>query len=324
MSATNIPKFAFILKESYGPASFENDLGFAILLAMQTSDQTTQSMLKMVWAAISFGVMATFVKVACKTLPSIEVVFFRSFLGSIAMGLIIFKEGASWRGKNFKILMLRGIFGFAALSLHFYAISKLHLGTAVMLNYTAPIFVVILARLILGERTTWLVKSAIAFSFVGLYLLVASQFEIKAIPILVGILSGIFAAVAYVLIRYNDEGESPYTIIFYFTTISTIGSLPLLALNFHWPNFGEWLALLGVSAGAFFGQVWMTRSIQSAPVSFVVPFSYLTPVFAAVLGVVFWKEYLSLQTLIGGCVIIVSGILIYLFREKMSFIPLEE
>ena len=278
----------------------------------------------MICAAFSFGVMATFVKIACETLSSIEVVFFRSILGSIAIGLMIAKEGVSWRGKNFKILVLRGVFGFAALSLHFYAISKLHLGTAVMLNYTAPIFVVILARLVLQEKTTWIVKSAIAFSFVGLYLLAAPQFEAKAIPTFIGILSGIFAAIAYVLIRFNDEGESPYTIIFYFTTISTIGSLPFLALDFHWPNSSEWLALLGVSAGAFFGQVWMTRYIQTAPVSFVLPFSYLTPVFAALLGVILWKEYLGFETLLGGGIIIASGILIYLFREKTVFIPIEE
>ena len=129
---------------------------------------------------------------------------------------------------------------------------------------------------------------------------------------------------AYVFIRFNDEGESPYTIIFYFTGISTIGSLPLLAASFHWPSTLEWLALLGVTVGAFFGQVWLTKSIQTAPVSFVLPFSYLTPVFCTVLGAVIWKEYLSVQAIIGGAIVIISGVVIYLFREKTPFIPLEE
>jgi len=240
------------------------------------------------------------------------------------IGAMIWKERVPWIGKNPKIMVLRGIFGFAALSMHFYAISKLNLGIAVMLNYTAPIFVVIFARFALKERTTWIVKAAIFFSFLGLYLLGTPQFDVKPIALLIGILSGISAAVAYVLIRFSSEEDSPYTIIFYFTTISTIGSFPLLAFGFHWPNITEWLMLLGVSVSAFFGQVWLTKSIQNAPVSFVLPFSYLTPVFAAILGALIWKEYLGMQSVVGGSIIIASGIVIYLFREKTPFIPLEE
>ena len=291
---------------------------------MQDWDQTAKSILAMVWAAISFGVMAAFVKLASKSVSPIEIVFFRSALGSIMIAVTIWKKRVSWIGKNPIVMIQRGIFGFVALSTHFYAISKLNLGTAVMLNYTAPIFVVIFANALLKERITWIVKTAVFISFFGLYLLIAPQFEAKPIPILVGILSGISAAVAYVMIRFSSDEDSPYTIIFYFTTISTIGSLPFLRLNFHWPNLFEWIPLLGVTVSAFFGQVWLTKSIQSAPVSFVLPFSYLTPVFAAILGALFWKEYLGIWALIGGLMIIASGIVIYVLREKTPFIPLEE
>lgn len=277
----------------------------------------------MTWAAISFGVMATFVKFTCQSLPSIEVVFFRSLFGTVAIGAMMWREGASWIGKHPHILMLRGIFGFAALSLHFYAISKLDLGTAVMLNYTAPIFVIVFARIILREKMTWQVNVAILSSFIGLYLLAGPQLEAKLIPILLGLASGIFAALAYVMIRFKGEEESPYTIIFYFTAISTIGALPFLKTDFHWPNAPEWFSLAGVTVGAFFGQVWMTRSIQNAPVSFVLPFTYLTPVVAAVVGAALWKEYLGIQAVLGGLIIIGSGVAIYLVRER-PFIPLEE
>lgn len=288
------------------------------------NDQTAKSVLKMVLAAVSFAVMATFVKFASKTVPSVEVVFFRSILGTLMIAVVIWKEKASWLGQNPKILVLRGVFGFLALSLHFYAIAKLDLGTAVMLNYTAPIFAVIFARFILNEKTTWKVSMVILCSFFGLYLLAGPEFQAKPIPILIGILSGIFAALAYVFIRFNGENESPYTIIFYFTAISTIGSLPLLPLGFHWPNAHEWFGLIGVTIGAFFGQVWLTKSIQGSPVSFILPFSYLTPVFCAIGGAIIWKEFLSVQTAIGGLIIIASGIAIYIFREKTTFIPLEE
>jgi drug/metabolite transporter (DMT)-like permease len=287
-------------------------------------DPIARSVAEMIGAALSFGFMALFVKLASHTLSFIEVVFFRSLLGSIAIGAMLWKEKASWIGKNPKILAFRGIFGFLALSTHFYAIGELKLGTAVMLNYTAPIFVVILARIFLKERTARGVKFAILTSFLGLYLLAAPQFEAKPFAILMGIISGIFAATAYIFIRSSSEEDSPYTIIFYFTAVSTIGTIPLLSSHFVWPNIIEWLWLLGLSVGSFFGQVGLTKSIQTAPVSFVLPFSYLTPVFAAILGAFLLKEYLSFQAMIGGIIIIGSGVAIYLFREKTAFIPLEE
>lgn len=278
----------------------------------------------MILAALSFSVMVIFVKVASKNLSPMEVVFVRSILGTGAIALMIWKERASWLGQNQKIMVLRGIFGFGALAMHFYAIAKLNLATAVILNYTAPIFVAVFARLILGEKSSRIVNLAVVSSFIGLYLLASPQFEAKPVPFLIGVLSGIFAALAYVMIRFGGENESPYTIIFYFTAISTIGSFPLMLPHVRWPNLNEWLALTGLSVGAFFGQVWLTKSIQRAPISLVLPFSYLTPVFAAMAGVFIWKEYLSAQSVVGGIVIILSGVVIYLRGRKTSFIPIEE
>ena len=90
------------------------------------------------------------------------------------------------------------------------------------------------------------------------------------------------------------------------------------------PNLTEWIILLGITAGSFVGQIGLTRSIQTAPVSFILPFSYLTPVVSAILGAILWKEFLNIQAAIGGILIIASGIIIYIFREKTPFIPLEE
>lgn len=284
----------------------------------------TRGIFQMMAAAFSFGIMVTFVKWVCENLSSFEVVFFRSLFGTITIGFVIWKEKVSFLGLNPKILVLRGLSGFTALSMHFYAIKHLHLGTAVMLNYTAPIFAAILARTVLKEKTSRLTKIAVLTSFIGLYLLVAPQFEAKPFSLIIGILSGIFAAISYILIRYNDEGESPYTIVFYFTAISTIGSLPALKLGFVWPSWMGWFGLLGVTGGAFFGQIYLTKAIQNTPVSVVMPFAYLTPVIASIAGMIFWKEFLNPWAMAGGVIIIASGVAIYLFRQKPTYVPLEE
>ena len=155
----------------------------------------------MVIASVFFGAMTGFVKFASETLPVFEIVFLRSLLGSFMMGCVILKEKGSFVGKNPFLLALRGIFGFVALVMNFYAISKLNLGTAVILNYTSPIFVAIIALVLLKERISGILLILTSMCFVGVYLLVGPQFSFKSFPIMIGLLSGFMAALAYITIR---------------------------------------------------------------------------------------------------------------------------
>ena len=270
----------------------------------------------MVVAAFAFSTMTAFVKFASETMPPFEVVFFRSVFGSLMIGAVIWKEKVSFLGANRRMLVLRGIFGFIALAMNFYAIAKLNLGMAVMLNSTSPIFVAIFASLLLKDRITprlWLLT---LICFVGVYLLIGPQFSARPFPILIGLLSGVMAAAAFVTISAAEENESSYTIIFYFTMISTIGTAPLLHFGFVPLGAREWLGIIGVSIASFFGQVFITKSYREAPASLVSPFNYLTPVCSFLYGFLIWKDAATLQMIAGAGLIIVSGILIYLLEKK--------
>ncbi len=281
-------------------------------------------MIQMVFAAFSFSLMATFAKLGCETTPFIWLVFFRSLFGTLLMGLWLARKKITWTTKRPVILILRGLFGFGALTLHFYTIGRINLGTAVMLNYTSPIFVVIIAYLVLKEQVTKFIVAIVLISFVGLYLLAAPEFEAKPLPIFLGILSGISAAFAYIMIRFTRRSESPYTVIFYFTLVSTFASIPFVFPHLHSLSSIDLVAMAGVTMSAFFGQIFLTKSIQDAPVSLVLPFSYLTPVFAAIFAALFWKEYPTVKTLIGSSIIVASGASLYLMRTKRAYVPLEE
>ena len=106
----------------------------------------------MVKASFAFSLMALGVKLVSRTLPSLEAVFFRSLIGTIMIVAVMKAKGVSLWGRKKGLMILRGLSGFVALSLHFYTIEHLPLGTAVMLNYTSPIFVAVFAVLFLKER----------------------------------------------------------------------------------------------------------------------------------------------------------------------------
>ena len=265
-------------------------------------------------ASFAFSLMALCVKFASQTLPSLEIVFFRSLIGALMILTLIRAKKVSLFGKEKFLMILRGLCGFAALSLHFYTIARLPLGTAVLLNYTGPIFASLFAVFFLKEKPGILLFAMALISFTGVYFLTQADFRAAVLPFFLALLSGVFVGIVYVLIRAIRRRESPLTVIFYFTAVSTAGSLGFLPFGFKWPGLYEWLLLAGVGAGSFYGQLWMTTSLRRAPAALVSPFSYLAPLLSFVYGFIFFGEEWTFQSAWGAFLIILGGSLISYFE----------
>lgn len=273
----------------------------------------------MIQASASFSIMTLCVKLIGSRLPIFELVFFRSLIGMLMIAFLIRRKKISFLGQHRTKLILRGISGFLALASFFYTIPRLPLGTAVLLNYTAPFFVVILSRIFLREKTTAAVFWLTVLSFTGVYLLLGGQTRIDPAVAFIGLLSAFFAGIAYVTIRSIKHHESPLTVIFYFTLISTLGSAALCLPEFKWPSMIDWLCIAGMAAGAFWGQLWLTIALRRAPAPLAAPFSYLTPLLAFLYGLIFWGETLSAVSLTGVVLILTGGCLVsYLGPKKRN------
>lgn len=284
---------------------------------MSRPKHLVSAIILMLQSSFAFSVMALCVKAVSKTLPSQEIVFLRSLMGTLMVLGVLTANRISIFGRERKILLLRGLSGFAALSLNFYAISHLPLGTAVILNYTSPIFAAALAILFLKERPGPLLLGMIGTSFLGIYLLVGGKAWLHWDgAVSAGLLSALFAAVAYISIGSIKGRESPYTLIFYFTAISTLGSAFFLPTGFVCPDFKGWILLAGVAVGSFFGQIGTTIAYQRAPASLVSPFSYLTPVLSFLYGFLLLGDPVTPLSFAGAGMIIVSGSVISYFETR--------
>ncbi len=269
----------------------------------------------MAQSALCFSAMALCVKYASGSISPFQIVFFRSFFGLLmVLPLIAKKKVSLWGHERFK-LTARGICGFGALILHFYTISKLDLGMAIMLNYTAPIFTVIFSIFVLRERPGLSLCFLILLSFAGVVLLNTRSGMAWSPAVWLALLSSIFAAFAYLSIRTIRHRESPYTVIFYFTLISTAGSLFFLK-GWKWPDLGTWGLVAGVVVSSFFGQVWMTTALRRAPAYLVTPFSYLHPVLSFFYGWMLWGDAITWVTATGVFLIVGSGSLISYFETR--------
>ena len=267
-------------------------------------------------ASFAFSIMALCVKLASKTLPSLEIVFFRSLIGTVMILFLIRAKRVSLWGKEKALMTLRGLSGFIALSLHFYTIAHLPLGTAVLLNYTGPIFAALFGAIFLKEKPSLFLAAMILLSFAGVYFLVEGKLQHWDWMVFLGLLSAVFVGIVYTSIRAIKGHESDLTIIFYFVGVSMLGSLAFLGFGFKWPNLNEWLWLAGVGVGSFYGQLWMTKAVRRAPACLVSPFSYLTPLLSFLYGLIFFKEKMTVYSLLGAFLIILGGSLISYFGTR--------
>lgn len=261
-------------------------------------------------AAFMFAAMGAVIKAASAHLPNEMVVFFRNFFGLLALLPWLLRGGVrALATQRFGSHLTRSLAGLAAMYCFFYAIAKLHLAEAVLLNFTAPLFTPFIALLWLHERVERNVWWAIIVGFVGVALILKPGMDIFSPAALIGLASGALAAFAVVNIRRMSETEPTTRIVFYFSTVSVIVSaLPLL---WRWQTPGPEALGLMVVAGIFAtsGQLLLTRGYALAPAALVGPFTYSSVVFAALFGWLLWGEMPDTLSLAGAVLVCLAGIM---------------
>jgi drug/metabolite transporter (DMT)-like permease len=126
---------------------------------------------------------------------------------------------------------------------------------------------------------------------------------------LIGVASGMFAALAMVSIRRLTRSEPTLRIVFYFSAVCTAVSAVPLAWRWQTPEPGLWILLVLVGVLASLAQSLMTRAYAHAPAAHVGPFTYSTVVFAAAVGWLFWGEVLDVLSFAGALLVCLAGIL---------------
>jgi len=270
----------------------------------------------MLVAAALFALMGVLVKHASAQFSSAELVFYRSAFGLLAIwGVIAVTHRrllAPLATRHLRTHFWRGLAGFAALVLFFYAIARLPLATAVTLNYTAPLFLAALSAWWLHERHGRGLVAAVLLGFVGIMLVLRPQLQDEAwLPALAGLVSGMLAAVAYVNVKQLGRlGEPEWRVVFYFTLLATVGGGAWMAVaGFHRPQPGDWPWLIGIGVTATLAQLALTRAYHRGRTLTVGALAYTTVGFAAVYDVLLFGERLPLPAWIGMAVVALAGIL---------------
>ena len=274
-------------------------------------------------AVFLFMVMAALIKATADQVPPGQAVFFRSFFAIPVILFWLVLQGELHRGlitRNPVGHFWRGIIGTSAMGLTFAGLGMLPLPEVTAIGYATPIFTLVLAAVLLGERIRMIRISAVALGLVGVLIMLAPRLgsdlqdtaTLGAVLVLIATLA---RSLVQIQIRKLVQTENTAAIVFYFSATASL--LSLFTLPFGWVSPPLWVILLLVLAGVLGGvaQILVTSSYRFGPASMLAPYDYASMLFAILIGYVWFSELPTGMMMLGAGLVILGNILV-IWRER--------
>mgnify|MGYP001573280259 CR=1 FL=1 len=260
-------------------------------------------------AELLFSISALLVKILSQqyAISAMEAAFARFAIGFVGLLLFMAMTGARVRPKNTKALISRGVLNSLAVLLYYIGLKLTTLTKANILNMTYPLFVAMLAPLLIKEKTTKHKIFLLLIAFIGIYLVVDPSFKVLQIGDLFALGSGMVAAFAVISLRTARKTDTTLNVMFFLMTIGMLLNLPF-AGSFILPSFTAGSILFMCGLLGFLGQVLLTIGYLENTAVEASLASNSRIIFASLLGISFFQESLSLKLVIGAILIIYATV----------------
>ena len=289
-----------------------------------------KGILYMIGASLTFALMGGFAKVLGGVIPPLEVTFFRNIFGVVIISLSFYKMPITQKGGKPLLLFFRGFIGFLALLTYFYDMAYIPLGEAVTYNKTSPLFLAFFAWLFLGEKLPKSAILALIFGFLGIILIAKPQGGTFDKYDILGIFSGIGAALAYTSIRELKNYYNTRTIALSFMLIGTLAPLLLMIIaefievsptydflisKFVMPQGISWIYIFAMGILATASQLLMTKAYSLTQAGIVGTITYSQILFGVFVGVMLGDDLPDLWSFLGITFVIIAGLLVTLPKK---------
>lgn len=259
----------------------------------------------------SFSTMAVAGRYVSDVHSTFEIMTFRSLTGLLivlALAAATRKLGEI-RIERLKQHVLRNLFHFTGQNLWFFALASIPLAQVFALEFTTPIWVILLSLVFLGERLTAYRVIAAALGFAGILVVARPDFGALEPGLITAATSAIFFAATIIMTKALTRHEGIVSILFWLTGLQLIFGLGSLALQdaVTWPTLQTfpWLVVIGIAG--LTAHYCLTTALSLAPASFVMPIDFTRLPLIAVVGMVLFGETADLLILIGGGIIILAN-----------------
>ena len=269
----------------------------------------------LIFASFFFSLMTVCVKKIDNTIPIYELVFFRSLLSLLITSWIIKKRNLNPWGDNKPLLVLRGFLGTLALVCIFYAIRNMPLNISTVIQYTYPIFISIFAGILINEKITKNIIIASLTGWLGILIILnpsqlsSLKIELNTLTVVIAFLGAISTALAYITVKKLSLKEDIFIIIKYFPLISIILLTPIVFLNWVTPSINDLIWIIGIGVFTQAGQTFLTIGIKNLQTSEAATINYLQVFFGSLWGIMFFKEIINVNFIIGSFLVLLGTIM---------------
>lgn len=267
-------------------------------------------------SAFFFALMNLFVAKAGE-LPTIQKAFFRNIVAAAIALVMLMRDPKQFRTAkgNWWWLIIRAAAGTLGIFLNFYAIDRMNISDASVLNKLSPFFVIVFSFIFLREKPGIVEWVAVVAAFGGALFVVRPDFSAEVVPALCGVGGGMMAGLAYTFMRKASMGGAARNlIIFFFSAFSCTVSLPFLIVQFTPMTWEQTLYLLLSGCAAAGGQIFITMAYSKAPAKEISVFDYSIVLFTAILGAIFLGQVPDLFSYIGYAIILASAFSVWLWH----------
>ena len=270
-----------------------------------------QGALWLVTGGFIFTSTSAMIRLLSTQIESVQTAFFRAAISVILLlPLMVAGRVKPWHSKRLAGHFWRTFMGTASMVLGFYAVSMLPLADATAIAFSQPLFSVVVAALIAGEKVRWRRWTATVVGFAGVLVMARPGAGSLQIGALVALANAATVALSILLVKRLSDSETPLMILTQFAIFSTL----LLALPaiwvWRWPDFWGWVLAIGIALSATVGQYFWVQAFKSGEMSAVAPFEYLRLPFAVFMGWLVFGQMPEIWTYVGAAIVIASALYI--------------
>lgn len=285
------------------------------------SNQLHKGILCIISAAFFFALMNLFVSLS-GDVPTIQKTFFRNlFAMFIASGVMIKNRCSIIPPKGARLdLFLRSAFGYLGVVCNFFAISRLNISDASLLNKMSPFFAIIFSTFLLKEKADKVQWAIILTAFAGALFVIKPSFQnAELIPSISGFIGGVCAGLAYTFVRRTTgKGVKGYYIVFFFSAFSTLAALPFVVFGYSPMTWQQLLSLVCAGVSAAIAQFCITSAYSFAPAKEVSIYDYSQIIFAAALGFIVMGQVPDIWSFIGYGIIIAAAFVMFRYNNRKT------
>ncbi|THD75085.1 DMT family transporter [Thalassobius vesicularis] len=258
-------------------------------------------------AIASFTSMAIAGRAVSLELDTFEIMTYRSLVGLVIVLVVAGAAGTLGQvtRRNLGLHLIRNVSHFTGQNLWFYSLTAIPLAQVFALEFTAPLWVIVLSPLVLGERLTPMRVLAALIGFVGVLIVARPTPDSLQFGQVTAALAAVGFAGSILTTRRLTRTETITCIMFYLTLMQAV--LGLICAGFDGDialpsaESAPWLVLIGCAG--LLAHFCLTTALRLAPATVVIPIDFIRLPLIAVVGMMVYGEALDLWVVLGAAVI---------------------